>query len=587
MATSQADLEKAYGGKAIIFKPEAGFAILGFSKEAGELSTLTTSVNQNALTTPEVNASGFSAWAGGWSAWAGGWSAWAGGWSAWAGGTGTIPTTPSENRFAFNQINLAPAFTFSKNFGEGIKVAVIDTGIDLNHSMFSDRLAPSNEWKDYVDGDNYPQDVSGGGAYGHGTAVAGLILQVAPKADILPIRVLKNDGSGDVSAVASAIDWAVQKNADIINLSLGTNVDVAALKSMIDYATSRHIYVIASAGNEGNSNSISYPAAYATSGTNAQYLISVGSTQSNSTLSPFSNRSSALEIAAPGEWLYTSYPGNQIAEVIGTSFSAPIVSGALALAASETSSTNLSGLETYLLNGGWAISASTRHLNVKSMLSYVPDFQYWRKVLFVVGSYPMTPADQLVNDQLWQMGFNVTVKVGGSSATSDATGKDLVVISSTVTPADVNTKYRNVSVPVITWEAALFDDLGMVTASSGYYGTASNQTSISVSNNTHPLSAALRLGDLSEYGPGAAYSSGQTLSWGKPTSSAIKIATLTGDASKAVIFGYDPGTSMVGLNAPARRLGFMFNDTSPLQIRDSWWTDWLFKAAINWAVSGN
>ena len=83
---SQAELEAMYGGQTVVFKPEAGFAVLGFNKEQGELTTLTTSKNQDALSAPEVDAHGSSAWASGHSSWAAGSSAWASGNSAWASG---------------------------------------------------------------------------------------------------------------------------------------------------------------------------------------------------------------------------------------------------------------------------------------------------------------------------------------------------------------------------------------------------------------------------------------------------------------------------------------------------------------------
>ena len=107
------------------------------------------------------------------------------------------------------------------NLGEGVKVAVIDTGIDLDHPGFAGRLAPAGEWRDYVDGDDFPMDEPGGAGFGHGTAVAGIIVQVAPNATILPIRVLAPDGRGDVDDVVTAIDHAITVGAQVINLSLG------------------------------------------------------------------------------------------------------------------------------------------------------------------------------------------------------------------------------------------------------------------------------------------------------------------------------------------------------------------------------
>jgi hypothetical protein len=583
-AATQAEVEKAYGGHAVVFRPEAGFAILGFSKAEGELTSLSTDPNQNVFKAPEMNAAGsHSAWAGGYSAWTGGWNAWTGGWNAWSGGTSTIPTLPGENRYGWNQLNLPATHTLAKNFGTGIKVAVIDTGLDLSHPMFSGRLAPSSQWKDYVDGDSNPQEVSGGSAYGHGTAVAGLILQVAPKATIMPIRALKADGSGDVAQVVSAIDWAIYNGAKVINLSLGTNVDVAALKAEIDYATSRGIYVVASAGNEGNSSTLTYPAAYAKTGNNAKYLLSVGSSGlDNSYLSSFSNRGPALELVAQGEQFYSAYPGNQIAQVKGTSFAAPIVAGTLALLSTETTSTNAANLESYLLSSSWPIATGELHLNISNALRSLPDYAPWRNVLLVVGSSTLNSGDSALQEHLrWWLGYNLTVKTGASVSSADASGKDVVVISSTVTAADVNTKFKNVTTPVIVMEPLLFDDMAMVTASSSYYGTTTGQTQVKMVNNSHPLSAGIF------WNGHDVYSAPETMTWGIPNANAVKVATLPNDTNKAVVFGYDKNSSMVGLTAPGRRVGFMFHDTSSTNVNTSWGSYLLFDAAVIWAITGN
>lgn len=582
---SQSEVLEQYGGEAVVWRPEAGFAILKLSAEEkaklkGEISAQ--AETNSTLSAPEVMASSLSVWGGGVDLWGGGWNTWAGGWNTWAGGS-TIPALPGENRHAWMRITLPQAFALSKNYGAGMKVAVIDTGLDTAHPMFSGRLASSSEWKDFVGNDTNPQEVSGGNAYGHGTAVAGLILQIAPRAKILPIRALRPDGSGDVASVAAAIDWAVQKNARIINLSLGTNVDVTALKTAVNYATSLGIYVVASAGNEGSTNSITYPAAYATTVTNEKYLISVGSTQGNSSMSTFSNRSAALEIAAPGENMYTAYPGSQIVSATGTSFAAPLICGMIALLASETASSNFGVLEAMLVNNSWTMSGGGQHANTIASVMNLPDFQWNKTILFVVGNTTLNSGDTAAQDALWSMGYNVTLKTGASVTTADATGKTAVIVSSTVNSTDVGTKFKNVAVPVITWEVGLFDDLGMVTASSGYSGTTTAQTSMTLLNPGHPLSAGI----TPTSSTGQVFSVADTITWGKPSASAIKIGTLTTDPSKATLFAYDTGALMVGMTAPARRVALPFTDTSASNIINYWTSDWYFKAAVIWAISGN
>jgi thermitase len=338
MDTEEAVAAK-YGAKVIAFKPEAGFAILGFPK--GQLTALNTTTNADFFAHPEVQAAGNKAWGGGKNAWGGGLKAWSGGKNAWGGGTTAAPVLPSENTTVWNQINLYEAHKDSRYFGAGIKVAVLDTGVDTSHEIFQGSLAPSSEWKDFVDNDTNPQE--GGSSvdpgFGHGTAVAGIILQVAPRATILPIRVLDRDGGGDLDDVIAGIDWAIQKGARIINLSLGSISNTDALSDMINYAASRNVLVIASAGNQGQANAITFPARLSRGSGSVDGVFgkvySVGSVNGSSITSLFSNYAGNLSGVAPGENIYTAFPGKQMIAATGTSFAAPLYSGAFALALSE------------------------------------------------------------------------------------------------------------------------------------------------------------------------------------------------------------------------------------------------------------
>ena len=325
---NRADIEAQYDGKAVVWRPEAGFAVLGLH-DAGGLSTLGAKENKKAFKLPEnvtgaVDGSGRSAWSGGRSAWSGGRSAWSGGRSAWSGGA---PTTFAENLGYWDQIDLPEGQALAPHLGAGVKVAVIDTGIDLRHPAFVGRLAPPSEWKDFVDGDAYPQEVQGTN-YGHGTGVADVIVQVAPNVTILPLRVLGPDGSGDTTDVVAAIDYAVQKGAQVINLSLGTDTDEKTLKELVKYAVKQEVLVVASAGNNGQEN-VMFPARY-----NSEVL-SIGSVNRDDELSPFSAYGKELSLTAPGEFIYTAAPDNSVGYWSGTSFAAPIVTGAAALALGE------------------------------------------------------------------------------------------------------------------------------------------------------------------------------------------------------------------------------------------------------------
>jgi thermitase len=314
-----------YGGEVIAWYPENNIAILRVA--GGDFAALSI----DALKTPEVST--LSAYNNGYKTWGGGFRAWSGGYKAWGGGGTTAPTTFTENQTAWSIIRLTQGQNLAPNLGRGVKVAVIDSGIDLAHPAFVGKLAPSTEWKDYVDGDTNPQDVLNSSyastaaqnkGYGHGTSVAGVILQVAPNATILPIRVLEPDGTGDLDKVIMAIDWAVQKGAKVINLSLGTDVDYAALKEAVKIADSKGIIVIGSSGNNGTKG-VEMPAKYGT------YILAVGSISSTGAQSVFSSYSGDLDLMAPGEFMYSAFPGQQIAYSSGTSFAAPIVAGAHAL----------------------------------------------------------------------------------------------------------------------------------------------------------------------------------------------------------------------------------------------------------------
>ena len=344
--SSQAQLEQMYGGSTLAFRPEAGFAILGFTQSEGELTTLSTELNAD-IAAPDVHANGSSSWASGTSSWASGNSSWASGNSSWASGASSWAsgsTLAPESIASLSDVRIEQAHAMVSNFGLGVKVAVIDSGLDLDHPGLAGRLAPASEWKDFIDNDSTPEDENPWGApgqmYGHGTAVAGIIAQIAPQATILPIRVLDSWGGGKTSDAIAAIDHAISQGADVINLSLGTNGGSNSFKAMIDYATSQNVHLIVAAGNAGN-NGIDHPAKYAKSASNSDYIMSVGSVNASKQRSSFSNHDADLEFMAPGEGIFSIFPDGQIGFFSGTSFSTPIISGMVALGLAEGGSQNM------------------------------------------------------------------------------------------------------------------------------------------------------------------------------------------------------------------------------------------------------
>ncbi len=216
-------------------------------------------------------------------------------------------------------------------------VAVIDSGIDRNHSEFAGRLAPG--W-DYVNNDADPTD-----DYGHGTHVTGIIAAaanngvgvagLAANVRILPLKALDSQGVGTYANIALAIRRAADNNAQVINLSLGGTVPGADLSDAISYALSRNALVIAAAGNcaqggaecGGSSNPDYYPAAY-------PGVVAVGATDHYDNWASYSGYKSYVDLAAPGgvDWdqITSTVPGGYGLRY-GTSMATPLVSAAAAL----------------------------------------------------------------------------------------------------------------------------------------------------------------------------------------------------------------------------------------------------------------
>jgi subtilisin family serine protease len=231
---------------------------------------------------------------------------------------------------AGDRIGLPLAHPLSR--GEGIVVAVVDTGIDPTHPFLAGRILPG---PDLVGGDEEPfeerdfADNDGDGlideGYGHGTFVAGLVCVAAPEVLILPVRVLDGDATGDSATVAQGIVVAVDRGADVVNLSLGSALPMEVVREAIRYANDRGVPVVVAAGNEADQ--LFYPARYAVA-------LAVTATDLAGVAAPFTNFGSQADLAAPGVDLAGPMPpdaGAFFAYWSGTSFAAPLVSGSLAV----------------------------------------------------------------------------------------------------------------------------------------------------------------------------------------------------------------------------------------------------------------
>ena len=197
------------------------------------------------------------------------------------------------------------------------------------------------------------------------------------------------------------------------------------------------------------------------------------------------------------------------------------------------------------------------------------------QALLVVGSTTLNSGDSAAKTRLEALNYVVTVKDASAAANTDANGKAVVVISSTISPNTLGTKFRDVAVPMVIWESGSFLNMGMISSGNSNSGTATGQTQMNVTA-AHPLSAGLS-------GTVTVATASSSFSWGKPNANAATIASLTSDSTRQVIFGYDRGVAMPGLVAPARRIGLYFSDATAASLNTNGWA--LFDAAINWATS--
>ncbi|MDQ0177153.1 S8 family peptidase [Bacillus chungangensis] len=250
----------------------------------------------------------------------------------WVEHDGVVKTEAQQTNWGYNLVK-PPKALQSGYTGKGVKIAIIDTGVNDQHpdlhiaggvSFIGDRTS-------YTD------------VFGHGTHVAGIIgalnndigiVGIAPEASIYAVRALDDNGFGNQTNVIAGIDWAIEHEMDIINLSLTTKQDSYALKKVLAKAYEKGILIVAASGNtkvplpEGTD--VLYPARYPS-------VIAVGSIDEDHLYSSFSYTGKSLEITAPGSYILTTshvLTDNANGDYIvthGTSIATPFVAGVLAL----------------------------------------------------------------------------------------------------------------------------------------------------------------------------------------------------------------------------------------------------------------
>ncbi|MUG64619.1 S8 family serine peptidase [Paenibacillus campinasensis] len=228
---------------------------------------------------------------------------------------------PNDILFSEYQWNL-PAIETNRGWdlskgSEDVIIAVIDTGVDLNHTDLDGQFV---EGYNVVDPEQQPMD-----DVGHGTHVAGIIGALVNNGEgvagiswynkIMPVKALDASGTGTTYAVAEGIIWATDHGAKVINMSLGNYADSQFLHEAVKYAYDRDVVLIAASGND-NTERPGFPAAY-------PEVLAVAATDANMNRAEYSNYGDYIDIAAPGTNIASTFPGNQYAALSGTSMASP------------------------------------------------------------------------------------------------------------------------------------------------------------------------------------------------------------------------------------------------------------------------
>lgn len=225
--------------------------------------------------------------------------------------------------WGISAFELPKAWQFSQ--GEGVIIAVLDSGCDLDHPDLNENLVAG---KNFVNPAKPPEDDNG-----HGTHVTGILVAennnigmvgVCPKAKVMPVKVLNDKGNGNLLQVGDGIRWAANNGADILTMSLGAPIKVQQVRKAIQYAASKGVVTFCAAGNAGNTKEIFYPANY-------PETIAIGAIDEGFHRAKFSNTGTSLDFMAPGVDIFSTVPDDWYATLSGTSMACPFAVGVAAL----------------------------------------------------------------------------------------------------------------------------------------------------------------------------------------------------------------------------------------------------------------
>jgi thermitase len=274
-------------------------------------------------------------------------------------------------QWAIDKVQAAKAWARAGNKGShSVVVAVIDTGIDYKHPNLAPNVVAGH---DFAGNDEDPMDETGTQNPGHGTHCAGIIgatglidggtVGVAPDISLMPIRFLDQNGSGDLYNGAKSIDYAIQKQVDVISASWGMTVpagqesQIQPILDAIGRAEKAGIPFVVAAANDGNSNdTVNVEPA------NAPYsnVIAIAASDVNDAKPSWSNYGRAkVSIASPGNQIMSTIPGNKYQNLSGTSMATPLVAGLVGLIKSQDKSLTPTQIRSLLQATGQKVSIET------------------------------------------------------------------------------------------------------------------------------------------------------------------------------------------------------------------------------------
>jgi hypothetical protein len=200
------------------------------------------------------------------------------------------------------------------------------------------------------------------------------------------------------------------------------------------------------------------------------------------------------------------------------------------------------------------------------------------KVILVTNGTPaLSAGDTVMVDRLHSRGFVVTFTTDVAATADVVAGQDLIVISSSAESGPLGTKIRDVAIPVLCIENGAFPTMGLSgTTLATDYGSTFNQTMVTIADGAPPLAGGLG-------GSVTISATPAELGWAQPAASAVTAATMAGDPTHAMLFGYPAGAAMPGLVAPARRVGFAIRETAAANLTDDGLA--LFDAAVTYALA--